>query len=1762
MANNIGNVNLSLGLDYNALESGMREVNNLLQDIKDNYKKAFAQQGKATVLDALNSDLAKTNQGSIKLKAQLDAVRNAWKSIDFTDGSAKNQAYIKEMSDKLLTNYIRIKEQIDKASISIDEYARKTAKISYSTQSNVNSALLGANEVKSMKDRSAAIQNLISVRDKLNKSDTNYEGNLGRLNKKIQQLTEANKKYAQTGVEVRTQTLKFADAAEWASRKLIFYTSIYTVQRFINKLAEVRGEFELQQKSLAAIIQNKYAADKIFGQIVDLALISPFKLRDLISYTKELSAYRIETEKLFDTTKMLADVSAGLGVDMSRLILAYGQVRSASVLRGQELKQFTEAGIPIVGELAKQFTILYGRMVGTDEVFELISKRMVSFEMVNQIFKDMTSSGGIFYNMQRIQAETLKGKISNLTDAIDIMYNKIGSANEGILKGGVDLTRSLITNFQEIVGLLKTLIELYIAYRAGSFLFVKGTALQSSGLKTFSAALRSAVTNMYGADVAFQLWRKNSFSAANLGRSFTSVLSAMGLALKTIGFGIKAVAASMLTLFPQALLMSVILFINHIVAVNKRIKEMRQESDKLTIATVKITDSVISQIRRLKELSTADGNNLVINRERFSIIGEIAKTEGDLAAALESNITNTEELNKLEEERIKLGRLQVFLNNELLESANGGEKTIAAELEELNRQQEKVDIATQKLGDKWIFVKQAIQDALDNGEIDSDAIPYFQKLLGITEMTKESIEEIYKFERLNDNDFWLAEDLLVLRERLGEYTNDLQDSQDKIEWLTKKTNKHTKEVMENIIFWLKAQYGDFAKLTDKQIADINNSIRDKFGEPISMRIMPLIDFRMFPITPEKVAQGWRGDIQKIVNGIVEDFGGYNIATELLTDQTKGLVDVLDDVASSYQKNVEVKKKYDAMSDDKRAKIKTDYNLLISTMSSEKAILDAYGYGITKTATTKDSFVEQQKNRLEFIEKVLDKYDEYVKKLSPQATLDKLNVDYADQFNAYKIDSTSLFKDNKTNVDYITKLYVDSLDILRKKRTKDNASTVDDLIRTISDELSKRDFEVRVKPNEQALTDLTDSIDRAFSDFDLTNEFGQFGDLASALLPNPKTLEQLLDDIQGTIAKYNEIGSDDALAAAKKLEEERDKLIFNRRKETIQKIADYQEKAQSNLDKITLTQAQISEDKQYIAKVSALDRSLTGDEKNLVLLADLRINANEKYLIELEDMAVKETMFYQSLFGDLDTYSGKMLQKIINDSKTALSTVKDIGGGNKQITIIGDNGQMKEITITTENYLSLIKQIQEAEEKLSNVTPFASAIAALREYIKGRAALRSNQLKIASLYEDLAIAESLGDTEAIMEIQEKIVAAKKEEGDTTNENTAKLKKGLIATSEGLDDIAKLVGSIGSLSEALGANQQTIDVISGIGEVIGGIGSIGTAIASGNPIEMVTGIIEGITSIAKGAITILDADNKAVIEKQTERLDALERAYSKLEEAKNAAFDLQDKAYDLSAMQNNIQEQIDAINKMRIAEHTKKNVDKQSLKDYNNQIADLYEQSKELKEEWLSELRGIDLTSAADDFATAWVDALLNGEDAMVSFEENFDDMIKQMIIKQASLRVISNILKPLFDQLDLAFGDDGVLTTGEITDIVGQIPTFMEQMNSAMEAIIKPMLEAAGLTSSSLSETSGLQADITSIQEDTAGKLVSLLNTMRYVLYRDSERLESIDLSLFAINGLTADSLNELRGIHNLAKEMRDWQKSITFAGHPRGGNGIKIFYGE
>jgi DNA repair exonuclease SbcCD ATPase subunit len=244
------------------------------------------------------------------------------------------------------------------------------------------------------------------------------------------------------------------------------YFSVRTVTSFISSLVRVSGEFELQHQTLKAILQDTDGADKIFNQLQKLAVVSPFSFSDLTSYAKQLSAFSVPMEELYDTTKMLADVSAGLGVDMSRIILAYGQIRSAAFLRGQEVRQLTESGIPILAELAKQFSEIEGRMVSAGEVFDKISLREVPFEMVEKVFKNMTSEGGKFYNMQEVQAETLKAKVKNLGDQYDIMLYQIGQAQDGLLKGSVNMLANIMQHWESIGRVIVTVTSAFGAYAA------------------------------------------------------------------------------------------------------------------------------------------------------------------------------------------------------------------------------------------------------------------------------------------------------------------------------------------------------------------------------------------------------------------------------------------------------------------------------------------------------------------------------------------------------------------------------------------------------------------------------------------------------------------------------------------------------------------------------------------------------------------------------------------------------------------------------------------------------------------------------------------------------------------------------------------------------------------------------------------------------------------------------------------------------------------------------------------------------------------------------------------------------------------------------------------------------------------------------------------------------------------------------------------------------------------------------------------------
>lgn len=425
-----------------ALKEGKMIKSNVPQQLKD--AEAFLQAIRLDK-DASSDEYQKLTANLEKIRAKLAEI----KKLD-TKGADLLKAQKKEAEEKEKAEE-RARRQREKALREEQKLAERAAKIAEKERLKQEKAKvlplsqIGAMDTKTVNALKAQRTELLKLRDSMvNDGSKEYYKNLRLVNSALEKNTIQTRVATQAGIGLDKQMERMKGTMSTFRNYMLAAFSVYAIKAWANKVMEVRGEFELQQRSLAAILQDKGAADILWQKNVNLALKSPFRLKEVTVATRELAAYRIEQEKLYDTNKMLMDISAGLGVEMSRLILAYGQVRSASVLRGQELRQFTEAGIPLVKALADEFSAMNDRVVTTSEVFEKISLRQVPFAMIDKIFKDMTQSGGIFYRMQEIQAETLKGKISNLKDAIDVLYNKIGEGNEGVLKDSIDIIANLV----------------------------------------------------------------------------------------------------------------------------------------------------------------------------------------------------------------------------------------------------------------------------------------------------------------------------------------------------------------------------------------------------------------------------------------------------------------------------------------------------------------------------------------------------------------------------------------------------------------------------------------------------------------------------------------------------------------------------------------------------------------------------------------------------------------------------------------------------------------------------------------------------------------------------------------------------------------------------------------------------------------------------------------------------------------------------------------------------------------------------------------------------------------------------------------------------------------------------------------------------------------------------------------------------------------------------------------------------------------------
>lgn len=354
---------------------------------------------------------------STKSLDNLDEVKRRLAEVKLEPVTAENQAAIKELVREL-KELAKIMEKIEKfKGIEIPE-------------------LQQAKAAKALKETAQADEKLALQQERARQSNERLILAQQRAERQAKGLNNA----------YNTQSSYLSRLV----KRMAIYASFAQIGNFLTKVREVTAEFELQRVSLGAIIQDQNRANQLFSEIKSFALTSPVSILDLTKYTKQLAAYKIGVDDLFDTTKRLTDVSVGLGVSMDRVVLAYGQTRATGYLRASEIRQFTEMGVPIVEELASKLTKMNGELTSAADVMDMVSKRAISFDLVKEVFDDMTSAGGMFYKMQEKQGNTLFGLWAKLGDAASVMYDQIGNTESvnGGMKTAINLLTDLMRNWK------------------------------------------------------------------------------------------------------------------------------------------------------------------------------------------------------------------------------------------------------------------------------------------------------------------------------------------------------------------------------------------------------------------------------------------------------------------------------------------------------------------------------------------------------------------------------------------------------------------------------------------------------------------------------------------------------------------------------------------------------------------------------------------------------------------------------------------------------------------------------------------------------------------------------------------------------------------------------------------------------------------------------------------------------------------------------------------------------------------------------------------------------------------------------------------------------------------------------------------------------------------------------------------------------------------------------------------------------------------
>ena len=526
---------------YNALSAEMHKVgmeaNKLGQTV--------------LAMNEANIALDAQAQRIVMLEQRLQNLNAIWERLKATNQAFDSSGNLTDKGQRLVKLENETKQEIQLRKMSASEAKRyeeqKTREAESESNKRIAQAKKEAREVKEalQAQKNKEIGNPLGAISYAQNATTlnaltdayrNLQAVMAKTNPESSQWAQMNTQLGQTKAqidaikgkmgELRNQTQTTGNMMGQLKGQIAAAFSIGAVTGFIKKMVETRAQFELQRVALGAILQDRDEANKIFSQVQQMALQSPFTIMGLEKATKQMAAFGFEAKNLVSNVKMIADLGAGLGVDLERIVLVMGHLKARNYLEGTMVRQFTNMGFNVLGELAKYYTEIEGKMVSVAEVQTRVKKKMVEFGDVEEVLKRVTSAGGMFYDMQKKQSESIWGQMQRITDAYDLMLNDIGRANEGPIKAALTLIRDLINHWRILAPTIATVGAAMATVLAvqGVRMFIQ--SMQQLGLAVGALALKWKIvaTEAEAAAIA----QKSASSATALGLILTILVSIGG----------------------------------------------------------------------------------------------------------------------------------------------------------------------------------------------------------------------------------------------------------------------------------------------------------------------------------------------------------------------------------------------------------------------------------------------------------------------------------------------------------------------------------------------------------------------------------------------------------------------------------------------------------------------------------------------------------------------------------------------------------------------------------------------------------------------------------------------------------------------------------------------------------------------------------------------------------------------------------------------------------------------------------------------------------------------------------------------------------------------------------------------------------------------------------------------------------------------------------------------------------------------------------